>query len=367
MPNDTKQSGQNSNDSPVILPSDHGDTPPMMDVVTPTPVNPVTPAPVTSQGSAAPTNDILDPLGQNITTTTMPKKKFASGKIIATILGLFLLVGGIGAGVYLSSQNQNVNERAYSNVTTPPTDTCNMIQVTATDNGACPKISGTQKNNVSTYNTTYTLKNITTTVHQVAIKKSSNFCTEPFGQTDPNLPNWPVCYSSDISTTEFITIQPNETKTVTINRSSDRGASCGSYQTDLYITSIDGNTSCHGSDNNGLIAASLCQTGSQCPGDSTATAQCQNIKGYSGANWVLLTPETISMIRPGDNLNFCATGTASSGSFDKARFTINNVQQTETTTKRPNSNDFCQSYIVPAGTTSFKITAELHHLTLGWK
>ena len=53
-----------------------------------------------------------------IVTTTTPKKKFAGGKIIATILGLFLLVGGVGAGVYLTGQNQNVNEKSRPNLHT---------------------------------------------------------------------------------------------------------------------------------------------------------------------------------------------------------------------------------------------------------
>lgn len=44
--------------------------------------------------------------------TSTPKKKFGGGKIIATILGLFLLIGGIGAGIFLTRQNQNIKEKA---------------------------------------------------------------------------------------------------------------------------------------------------------------------------------------------------------------------------------------------------------------
>jgi uncharacterized protein HemX len=47
--------------------------------------------------------------------TGAPKKKFGTGKIIATILGLFLLIGGIGGGVLLTQQNQNVSEKAAFN------------------------------------------------------------------------------------------------------------------------------------------------------------------------------------------------------------------------------------------------------------
>lgn len=42
-----------------------------------------------------------------------PAKKYAGGRIIATILGLFLLVGGVGAGIFLVGQNQNPQEKAW--------------------------------------------------------------------------------------------------------------------------------------------------------------------------------------------------------------------------------------------------------------
>lgn len=61
-----------------------------------------------SQGSAAP-SDFPD-------TTPAPKKKFGRGKVIATILGLLLLVGGVGAGVFVTQTNQDIRERAASDV-----------------------------------------------------------------------------------------------------------------------------------------------------------------------------------------------------------------------------------------------------------
>ena len=77
-----------------------------------------TPATVTTNvGSAAPSDDVIMP---EIMGTTPPKKKFAGGKVIATILGLFLLVGGVGAGVFLTGQNQDIREKAATNQLTPP-------------------------------------------------------------------------------------------------------------------------------------------------------------------------------------------------------------------------------------------------------
>lgn len=62
--------------------------------------------PVTQVGTAAPSD--LPPISG-------PKKKFGSGRIIATILGLFLLVGGVGAGIILTQQQQIVAPKAVGN------------------------------------------------------------------------------------------------------------------------------------------------------------------------------------------------------------------------------------------------------------
>ncbi|KKQ92121.1 MAG: hypothetical protein UT17_C0003G0144 [Candidatus Woesebacteria bacterium GW2011_GWB1_39_10] len=56
-------------------------------------------------GSAAPAD--LPPI-----IVSTPKKKFGGGKIIATILGLFLLVGGISGGVILTRQGPGFTNKA---------------------------------------------------------------------------------------------------------------------------------------------------------------------------------------------------------------------------------------------------------------
>lgn len=69
----------------------------------------------TGAGSAAPVSDVVTPESTPLTTTTIastPRKKTMGGKVIATILGLFLLVGGVGAGLFLVQQNQNIEEEA---------------------------------------------------------------------------------------------------------------------------------------------------------------------------------------------------------------------------------------------------------------
>ena len=60
--------------------------------------------PIEDSGSAAPSD--LPPM------VATPKKKFGNGKIIATILGFFLLVGGVGAGIVLTQQQQIFKPKA---------------------------------------------------------------------------------------------------------------------------------------------------------------------------------------------------------------------------------------------------------------
>jgi hypothetical protein len=104
------------------------------------------------------------------------------------------------------------------------------------------------------------------------------------------------------------------------------------------------------------------------------TAVCQSVKAYS-STWTALTTAQLSALTPGTAVNFCVTGTASSGVFDKAQFTItsssgelrNGNVYPETTVQRPGSQDFCQSYTLAAGVRSVDVTAKIHHVTLGWK
>ncbi len=108
-------------------------------------------------------------------------------------------------------------------------------------------------------------------------------------------------------------------------------------------------------------------TGTPPPGP---TAVCQNITAYTSI-WTPLTTAALSALPPSreTTVNFCVAGSASSGNFDRAKFTINGVVQAETTMVRPGSTDFCQAYTIPAvtATTTFNVTAQIHHVTLGWK
>jgi hypothetical protein len=135
MPNQTdpNQVADTTNVPPVSVPNT--DLPPLPDFMnvptSPTPSEPLTPPTDDSSGSAAPSD--LPPV------MSAPKKKFGGGKIIATILGLVLLVGGIGAGVVLTQQQQLFNQKAAPR---PPSE----IETNAAQSGVQNAVQDPAKN-----------------------------------------------------------------------------------------------------------------------------------------------------------------------------------------------------------------------------
>lgn len=355
MPNDNKQ--QPTSSPPIIFTEDI--LPPM---------------PQKSSGSSAPANDIVMPA---VTITSTPKKKFASGKIIATILGLFLLIGGAGAGVFLVSQNQNIEEKAGSCESLNngngcgPGLRCNgnggCVPVNASDDAATVKPKPwNEENNDKIYDGSCETQcggpglafdfclpaGSTNTCNQealargytvqIATKDGEGYGSETwFCKTPP--PNGASCDGKNGG------VLRNDLKA--------NSCFCGVLQVDTPdgFKSYKSECGCAGNNERSITEDT-----------PTQTAQCQNIKAYS-STWTLLTNTQLGQLKTGDSVNFCVVGSASSGSFDKAKFTINGALQTDTTTKRPGGEDFCQLYTIPAGTTTFNVTAQIHHLTLGWK
>lgn len=470
MPPDNKQSPI-TNTQPVIPTMDDTTTPPMINSQQPT-VNSEQPTPITSHqspatdsGSAAPSEDIVMP---PIITTSSPKKKFAGGKIIATILGLFLLVGGVGAGIILVGQNQNVNEKASEG------DSCDSTDPVAcgigTDLGcSCPdwlppnerlsqcKCAIVPDNQVHCGNTICpvgygcnrnktpgdgrddfceqggsgggkggcwegkvdcppgTVINLGQPVN-VFCSRNEASAAKPICSTGTAQKQTDVCCGGEdkdgegtCGNPQFITYNccpvdsppvctdTTSTYTKTVLHPTNPTGACwefdqfGQFRRDTYKSHV--NTNCGrrpgrdeetGEPNYACDyivtcerKVTTCVCGTNTPPPTTApTAQCQNVKAYS-STWALLTNAQLAALAPNTSINFCVTGiangTPSSGvgpldvpGFDRARFTINGVLQNETTT-RPNEFGFCQAYVIPAGVTTFNVTAQIHHTTLGWK
>ena len=102
-PADTNPTG--TPPAPPDVPAGDASVPPPFPPETP-PIEGAAPPPDMGTGSAAPSYDIppvVTPIG---------KPKGGGRKVIATILGLLVLVGGLGAGIILVRQQQDIREKA---------------------------------------------------------------------------------------------------------------------------------------------------------------------------------------------------------------------------------------------------------------
>jgi hypothetical protein len=115
------------------------------------------------------------------------------------------------------------------------------------------------------------------------------------------------------------------------------------------------------------------QCGSSCTKGTTTTTEtttpstpiCQNIKAYD-TSWVALTTDQLKTLKGGDKVRFAVKG--ANGTFDKAQFKVNNATVwTESTEKKPSTQEFFIEYTIPEGITSFNVQAQVHVTGGVWK
>jgi hypothetical protein len=95
------------------------------------------------------------------------------------------------------------------------------------------------------------------------------------------------------------------------------------------------------------------------------TAQCLNIKAFD-TGWNQLSTTQLSALKAGDTVRFSVAASASSGSYDQARFIVNGTTRAAVTQKRPGTQEFYDEITISAGTTTFSINAQVHHTSVGW-
>lgn len=375
---------------------------------TPSDVN--IPGPAGSFGSASQPGDFnLPPV------ITPPQKKGATGKTIATILGILFLVGAVGAGVYLVQQQQTLREKAQESC--PPgkideTGACNPACCGA--DSECP--SGQACNIPNGYCNSGKSCNASTGggFHQACDPNGSGQCINqpcpnnasscantcnsnsdcstagasppPSPAAGGNCPNDPsksivkyvkfTCPNGCIQTTEQgVTAWRCYDNRVDSNSPLSLDGACG--QVDALSGTSDANFC-------GYTEYSCDQA--RCQGGTTTTieGQCSDVKAYtvSGeptsptSRWTLMSTSSLGNLKAGDTVYFAVSGGATNDStgegYDRAKFVINNAPS-EVTTERPRESgrvplakEFYIRYVIPANATSFTIKAQIHHPTLGW-
>jgi Cys-rich repeat protein len=330
-----------------------------------------------------------------VVTPPKPKKKFGGKKLVATILGLLLLVGGVGAGVVLVQNNQDIRNRAYApeGANCRSNSDCGSGEVCQSGDcvrGTAPK-TPTPTDNGSKDNK----KDGKTTTKG----KAGDSCTSD-SACDTGL----VCLNGQC--------QEKVGNGCPINWTCDKVYTEGEKCTDVWPGSIQQSCKLMATSANytgtccippGTSSADQCTDDSQCssgqvcmngkcvtttttPGSSlpsptppsgSLTAQCLDIQVYD-TSWNQLTGTQLSNLKAGDKIRLVVGGSASSGTLDKARFTVNGIvrpavtttvrQQNYPTFKAPSTStiNYYDEYTIPDGITSFSVQAELHHSTLGW-
>ncbi len=390
-----------------------------------------------------------------ITEPKIPKKK--SGRIIATILGILVLVGAVGAGVVLVGQQQDIREKAaadYCPETFPdvPSSHSNYTAISCIAKSPYCMFVGYVGGNFGPHD------NITRAQAVVVIVRYFTYLGE-WQWVNPTIPFFPDVPTSHWAYKEIETAKANgyiigygdgtfkpedpwiygicidaTGKSKVCDLAPMTTMTRGKYAQRLYDIGMARNsfplcssviptpkptptptgalracnTSCQANEqcSTGYCATqgSVCRNLS-CPNDidcicartptptptppptptptptATATptatptmsptptatpiiAACSTVKAYN-TDWDLLSGAQLSTLHAGDIVRFTVSGIPAD-QIDKARFTINGVLKPETINKKPGTNEYYYEYTIPAGVYSFTVTAQIHHLTLGW-
>ncbi|MCK4588313.1 hypothetical protein KAT60_00665 [Candidatus Woesebacteria bacterium] len=317
-----------------------------------------------------------------VTTGGKPKGK-VSKKVIATILGILFLVGGVSAGVILVQQQQEIREQARL---PEPCKICSGEICIETGISFC-------------------LPDLNECELSVDCATSTPTSTPPTSTPTPTPdPEDPLCSLID---PEYC---------VGNNPSNDCwcGDASGPSNEPYWCCKLNGNpgkrvsgtTSCRCPDpyNWGpreeygyfwcfntlgkctgevvpctgyLPGADFCDTSVSCgtepdprcygttptptPTDETY-ASCLEIQAFD-TEWNPIAD--LSSLVAGDVIRFTVSGDTNSGSFDKARFRINSpTWRTVVVAKKPGTSNFYDEYTIPEGVTSFTINAQIHHTNL---
>lgn len=295
---------------------------------------------------------------QNIVTSPHTPKKYGGNKVIATIFGFILLIAGISAGVYLVQRQVRLNQEASSGAECSHSQDCILLE---------------SSGNSGEYNSPRTISKVNITAqesHEYNPGDTNDGCyhvvingrylswnrvgSGPECKDISNIQIWLSGESVSNTPTTTPTITPPPCKYCDGFQCKTRTDTCNSE-----INQCQTNSNC----------GEITNTPTQIPLSPTTppsiSAECAEVKAYD-TNWNQISLQELSELKEGDIVRFTVSGITSSGSFDKARFSVNNTSVGETTSKKPGTNEFYKEYTIPSNTNSFSIKGEIHHTSLGW-
>ena len=294
--------------------------------------NQTTPPPTFPEMTDVPsTPHTLEPVGIPPMMANSPAPKKKGRRVLLTILGIFLLIGAVGAGVVLVGQKQLFKQKASTDSWPPYGEACHSTGGTPGQVGGCaiywcPNGCGSDGKCGDDDSGVYITHNSNCSSAETEL---GNYC----GQIDVVDQNLAYCIPDNTSYQDSL-------------------IKCGSCTNPT--TPPPGATP----------TPTPTWTPAPTPTPAPQPPMCSAVKAYD-TNWNLLTGVQLSALSAGDTVRFTISGTPAD-QIDKARFTINGVLGSEITTKKPGTNEYYTEYAVPTGILTFTVTAQVHHLTLGW-
>lgn len=277
----------------------------------------------TISGDNPPSNN--SDLKDFIVTSPHTPQKYGGKKVIATIFGILLLITSVATGVYFIRNQQLMVGQAWN---------CSLYVFEVSREGNITVRNGSSNNEPPQSAKVYINENLKTTLNVPALSSGTGM---EIGTVDvPSVLGftWRVVGTLDCQNNGSYSplATPTPTPVPTVTPSTTPPASTPSPIPTL---------------------------------PPEVTAACGSVVAYD-INWDVLSSSQLAALKAGDVVRFAVSGTTTNGSFDKARFTINGVLQTEVTTKKPGGNEFYQEYTIPNLTSAFSVSAQIYHSNLGW-
>ncbi len=400
---------------------------PQDDVVSTPPISPIANVPTNGDSTPPEPTTPSTPVssGGDGGIGSAPKRRGPGAKVIATVFGLVLLVGGVGAGLLLVQQQQILNQGAAGGYISGgggspvcvhagtyqiqrcncPTNTspgypgcvcsqnCTISTVTATEGqcfSATAPACGSNQVDIAGQGTCAGSGLCVKLKCTAVLTGAAPNQVLQIGQKvnlKVNVDNISTNDNQNLSRIKRLVITSNNTSAITVAPPTITGTNGGfvsqglhnlvatavaagkaniRVRVDMVNCPTCGTTSgvCNVVLPLQVAGPTASPTPTATPTTPPVAPQCTGIKMYDDS-FTEIPQNEWSSLDPGTVIKFAVTGTTVSGNFDKAEFFVNGTSiGISTTTVPSNSAEFYIDYTIPAGTTTFNVGALLHHLQL---
>ena len=259
-------------------------------------------------------------------------KKYGGKKVIATIFGIFFLLGAVATGAYLVRNQQLSISRAWD---------CTRYVFEVSREGVVSVRNDSSRYEPSQKADVFINGSLITTFDVSALNPGDSATLGNVSVPSAQGFSWRVDGSKDCE-------------------------SDGRYDAQTTPTPQESPTPTDGPTNTPTGSPTSTPPNTPTPTlPPQISAECSQVKAYN-TSWELLSQDQLNQLEAGNLVRFTVSGSATEGTFDKAMFTINGTQRNSVTAKKPGSEEYFDEYEIPTGTTSFSVDAQIHHSSLGW-